>query len=369
MMRLIRSLILTLITLTVIFTVSATVAQDGPLSSPADGVFEFPRDHLLHHDDPLMNGNYVEWLYFTGMVHDETGREWGYQVTLFTQVILERQAFVYDVALSDLLNSQFLHYRGTAAGDPSPASNLIYADAYFQLELAADGWHITFDGDAPDMATGETVPLSLSLNLSPEHYDYFLHGPDGAAEMGDCNGDPTTFDGYTYYYSHPALTTSGTMRVGDNEFVLEGDTWFDHQWGNFKHCTLAWNWFSLRLDDGRYIMLFQFLDARGMPLPDLLGASFLDVDGTLSFWLGPDVVSLTPTRFWTHPERGAVFALEWIIDTPIGTFAVEPYFDNQTPSYLAGMPYYWEGAMRVRETSHEGQQIGTGYLEVVPKAE
>jgi predicted secreted hydrolase len=219
------------------------------------------------------------------------------------------------------------------------------------------------------MSTGEIVPLAMSLALTPDRYDYFLHGPEGSAEMGDCNGDPTTFDGYTYYYSHPALTTTGSISIGDTAFDITGDTWFDHQWGNFKQCTLAWNWFSLRLDDGRYIMLFQFLDDDGSPLPDLLGASLLDADGRVSFWVGADDVRLTPTRFWTHPEQGAIFALEWIIETPVGTFAVEPVFDNQTPSFLPGIPYYWEGVIRVRETSHSGQQIGVGYLEVVPSGD
>ncbi len=39
---------------------SFTSAQDGgSVSHPASEVFDFPRDHLLHQNDLLMNENYI----------------------------------------------------------------------------------------------------------------------------------------------------------------------------------------------------------------------------------------------------------------------------------------------------------------------
>ncbi len=300
-------------------------------------------------------------------MHDDEGHQWGFQITLFTQILLNQQTYLYDVALSDLFSSQFLHFRGTAFRDVGDADELIFQDDLFRLALDDGVWLIHFSGDAPDMGIGGTVPLEIDLSLEPQNYDYYLHGPEGSAEMGECNGDRETFDGYTYYYSHPALTTNGAISVDNTTHSVVGDTWFDHQWGNFLHCNLAWNWFSLRFDDGSFMMLFQFLDDDGNPLPNLLGASYLDTDGTVTYWEGEDDVTLTPTRFWTHPEQKTAFGLEWTVETPVGTFGVAPYFDNQTPSYLAGIPYYWEGAMRVRDSGQSGQQIGIGYLEVVPR--
>jgi hypothetical protein len=47
-----------------------------------------------------------------------------------------------------------------------------------------------------------------------------------------------------------------------------------YQWGNFNRCLLKWNWLSPRLDDGRHLMVFQFVDSQANPLRDGLGLSY-----------------------------------------------------------------------------------------------
>ena len=170
-------------------------------------------------------------------------------------------------------------------------------------------------------------------------------------------------DGYTYYYTNPALTTTAALTIDQQTFTLHGDTWFDHQWGNFNHCLLKWNWFSLRLDDGRYLMIFQFCDAQGNPVPDMLSLSYIDpARDQQQFWTGPEYITLTALRTWTDPATGIRFPLAWEVTTPVGTFGIEPAFDDQVMPPLPKP--YWEGVIVVRQGGVGGSRIGNGYLEL-----
>lgn len=362
-----------LIGLCVLLCTTPTLAQE-PNQGLAKNVFSFPHDHRFHAGDPTINENYIEWVYFTGIVQDGGGVQWGFQFTIFSRLIPNTTltAYLYDMALSDLRTHQFLHSRKLV----SNPNALSFSDAGWQfqdehLSIAyqndTDTWKLNFEGDANDVATRIAVPLSLHLRATNDQYDYYVHNNDGLHPMGhDCVGDKTALDGYTYYYSHPALSTIGSIAVDNISAQVSGATWFDHQWGNFSACPLAWNWFSLRFDDGRYIMLFQLLDPTGTPLPALLGATYVDSTGHVTFWPTEGAVALTPIRTWANPRTDIEFTLGWLLETPIGNFNVEAVFDNQTPDPMEGVPYYWEGVITIREEDEAGISLGTGYLEVVP---
>ena len=335
-------------------------ATDGRL---ARDVYEFPRDHLLHFDDPQMNDDYVEWLYYTGVIQGN-GQFWGYQITLFVRNFADRTIFLYDAAISDLQRQQYIHARYIFQTDEAVVDNRIFHNEHLLIDYAEDTWHIVFNGPATDMHSGAMVDLGLDVtlvNVPDDAYDYVVHQPGGISSMGACAEDVATMQGYTYYYTHPALETSGSLSLDGSQHTVNGTTWMDHQWGNFLRCHLAWNWFSLRLDDGSFWMIFQLLDESGQPLPQLLGVTVIYPDGRVEYLDAG--ITLTPTRYWTHPVSDVDFALEWTVQTPVDTFTIVPYFDNQTPPYTEGVPYYWEGVMGV---FNEGRVVGRAYLEVVP---
>ena len=57
--------------------------------------------------------------------------------------------------------------------------------------------------------------------------------------------------GDSYYYTTPHLETSGKITVGDEIFeIVSGDSWMDHQWGDFGDKGFGWEWFSIRLENG-----------------------------------------------------------------------------------------------------------------------
>lgn len=352
--------------------------EQDPWHGIASAVLDFPRDHRMHHDDPLMNEHYVEWLYFTGILQDETsGAQWGYEITLWQAIIpifdQKQPLFAYDIALSDIQHSHHIVYRlvpvqrkPTQLGELRQQGDTWVYEHSGGLTIrhheTQDIWHLEFTG-IPVAANAGQPPIQLDIELVNDKSDYYTHVPGGLSSIGMCAANQATLDGYTYYYSHPALTTTAAITVNQQTHHLSGDTWFDHQWGNFNYCSLKWNWFSLRLDDGGYMMISQPCDRTGKPLPEWIGLSYIDpVTGQRQFWIGPDVATLTPVRTWTDPETGIDFPLAWEIATPVGAFGIEPAFDGQM---MPPFPKpYWEGVIVVRAGGITGPRIGEGYLEV-----
>ncbi len=325
-----------------------------------------------------MNGHYMEWLYFTGVLHHiATGATWGYQITLWQALIPrfseDRPLFAYDVVLTEVQTRRHIVYRVTPLllaperiGEiRQEGDTWIYEDPgrlLIRHDEAADVWHLEFTGE-PTEANADQPPVQISADLMNDRGGYFTHTADGLVTLGECPADRSTLDGYSYYYSHPALTTVARIGVEDQFLTLAGDTWFDHQWGNFNQCLMSWNWFSLRLDDGRYLMISQSANLAGDPVPGEVIVSLMDVaHGTQQFWAGDDAATLTPLRVWTDPATHHQFPLAWEIVTPAGTFGIEPVFDEQMMPPLP-LPY-WEGIVTVRAGGLSGDVIGDGFLEI-----
>jgi predicted secreted hydrolase len=359
-----------------ILIVAAAISR--PAAQAQAPVLSFPRDHRMHQDDPAMNGQYMEWLYFTGILQDTaTGSTWGYQITLW-QALIPRFSedlplFAYDVALNEVQTRRHIAYRVTPVllsperfgeirheGDTwsyeDPGKLLI------RHQETADVWHLEFSGDPTGNNAGQP-PVRISADLVNDRGAYFAHTADGLVTLGECPSNRATLDGYSYYYSNPALTTTATFSVDGQPLTLSGATWFDHQWGNFNRCLMSWNWFSLRLDDGRYLMVSQSATLAGDPVPGELIVSVMDpARGTQQSWIGDEAATLTPVRVWTDPATHYNFPLAWEIVTPVGAFGIEPAFDEQMMPPLP-LPY-WEGIIVVREGDLSGRVIGDGFLEI-----
>ncbi len=350
----------------------------GPQEEIARAGLNFPRDHRMHQDDPAMNKHYIEWLYFSGILQDEaSGALWGYQITLWQAMLPlvseDKPLFTYDIALSDLQHSRHLVYRGVppllklkSLGKISQqADTWMYehpGGLTIRHQETADVWHLAFTSAAADANAGQP-PIQITADLVNDKSDYYAHSPDGLIRFGSCTASQEPLDGYTYYYTHPALTTTATITIDQQTIRLHGDTWFDHQWGNFNNCVLKWNWFSLRLDNGDSLMIFQFCDGQGDPLPEQLYLSNIDAtSGQQRSWTGSEAVILTPTRTWTDPQTGLAFPLAWEIATPLGRFEIAPAFEDQMMPPLPKP--YWEGVIVVRTAGVDGEPIGYGYLEV-----
>lgn len=352
-------------TLVAIFSVP-TYAQEGDSIVPA---YELPADHYPHVSDDIADPNqFIEWYYFTGVMTDQDGRLWGYQVTLFIALFDGVPGYLYDVAVSDAENQQFWHYRGIATDPTTDNTNgLLFDDGIFRLayHVDADSWSYRFKANTETVDGSNAADITLVGTLATDSVDYFSQVPENSvAPLGSCATDITTLEGYTYYYSNPKLVSTITLRIGEDTYALGGDTWFDHQWGNFAHCYLAWNWFSFRLDDGSSIMIFQYFEADGAPYS--LGATYRSSDGDVDYWTEVDGLVLTPLRTWENPRNGLVVPLDWQLITPAGEFYMTPLFDDQMPVTNDFTPPYWEGLVSVRDGGPNGDELGISYFEGVP---
>lgn len=345
----------------------------------AENVFDFPVDHVLHQPHAIVKNMelFVEWLYWTGALKDvDTGDLYGIQYTLFHLNIQPGLlAYANHVAISDTYNSQHMFYgcstlpdqaNITNDTDPNRGSYWRFNDNQTTLTYwkDLDAWSIVTRENAPYYGT-QGKNISMNLTMTTDKVGYYLQTPSGINDQGTCLGiGSEDIAGRSYYYSHPAMSTTGTLTIDGRNINVIGDTWFDHQWGGFGECYPAWDWFSLRLDNGSFVMLYNLRDPFGNIIPNQRGLTYIAPEGNITWWSGENAANLTAIRWWRQSPLGTRYPLDWTLDTPIGKFAVEPYFDEQTMEIASSPIKYWEGIIRVRAGDLSGKQIGIGYMEL-----
>jgi predicted secreted hydrolase len=358
---------------------NASTSSGDTNTGRAGEIFNFPEDHLLHQPQSVVKNitDYTEWLYWTGILRDvKTGDLYGFQYTLFHQNLMPGViGFVNHVAISDVLNSQHPRNRYFMLPNQSQIINGTdgkkgdywrYQDDQTTLTYwkNLDAWSIVSHGNvSSDGGHGQNV--SINLTLLNDTADYYLEWPEGIGSMGACAEiNSQSLVGRSNYYSHPKMNTTGTLTIDGRTVQVSGDSWFDHQWGGYDQCYPAWDWFSLRLDDGSFVMLFNFKDPSLNNLPDQRSLTFIDPEGNVKWWSGEDAANLTITRWWRSDLFNFSYPVEWTLSTPIGNYSLEPYFDEQIMNVDEGEPKYWEGIMQVREEDPSGKQIGMAYMEL-----
>lgn len=318
--------------------------------------YEFPRDHGNHRDFK------TEWWYFTGNLHAPDGREFGYQLTFFRQGITQADdriplsRFVTgDIkfahfTVSDLAGKKFHFFQKISRG--------AYGDAGFAKEgrLAwIDDWQC---------AAGETFSLraaegnvAIDLNLRPAKPPV-IHGTDGFSRKGAATGQAS------HYYSLTRLATSGTLRLGNEEISVSGESWFDHEWATNQlgENQVGWDWFSLQFRDGSELMVFQLRTRDGGVDPHSAG-TFVGADGRVTALSAADF-SLEPLGQWRSPATDASYPVTWRLDVKSLGMTVEVKAASENQELLLQPITYWEGAVRAAGT-RQGQTVeAKGYLEM-----
>jgi predicted secreted hydrolase len=199
--------------------------------------------------------------------------------------------------------------------------------------------------------SGERYELSLDLVLTRP---YALHGPLGvcAVDMGPA--------GTSYFYSGTDLNGVGFLTMDGARQAVRASAWMDHRWGRWQsHRAFAgWDWFSLRLDDGSRVMLFDFRDEQCSVYPES-GGTWIAADGTTQHLSGADY-ALNVLEQWTSPTTGGTYPVKWRLTMPgYGVQAtVGATFPEQEMAIRVG-PTYWQGSVAV-----DGTVQGVGYVEM-----
>ncbi|HEX8294855.1 MAG TPA: lipocalin-like domain-containing protein [Chthoniobacteraceae bacterium] len=327
--------------------------------------YAFPRDHFPHPEFK------TEWWYFTGNLRDENGRRFGYQATFFRQGMRtpaqrggERSRFI----VNDL---KFAHFAFTeVAAKRFRFEQKISRGAFGEAGFAAangttgdqrlawiDDWQLTLrEGDQFSLKA-KAKGVELQLELSPGK-PWVAHGTNGVSQKAEGIGRAS------HYYSGTRMPTTGQVKLDGRAIEVRGESWFDHEWGSnqLAENQVGWDWFSIQLEDGSELMLYQ-MRLRDGTLDPASSGSFISAEGKVHALLRDDY-RLTPKSFWKSPASGGKYPVRWEVVVP----SLDLRLEVSTPvseQELALTPIaYWEGLIDVAGTRAGRPVRGHGYLEL-----
>ncbi|MEX2466860.1 MAG: lipocalin-like domain-containing protein [Gemmatimonadota bacterium] len=354
--------------------------------------FDFPADHGPH------PGFRTEWWYVTGNLTDKDARSFGFQFTIFRSALAPmppaldskwatNQAYMGHFTLTDVAAGTFRAFERFARGaaglagaelgaagrdvpavgpsqrsaPPAGSAQPWIPPAGSGLRVWIEDWSLTgvTEGNGFPMrmrASEDGVSLDLRLDAGKP---VVFQGDRGLSQKGPEPGNAS------YYYAHTRLPASGTVVIQADTFDVSGLAWMDREWSTsaLSGDQVGWDWFSLQLDDGWEVMVYQLRLADGTPDP-LSDGVLIDPDGEkIPLEWGTDV-RLEPTGSWTSPIDGARYPSGWRLLAPSQgvDLRIEPVLDDQELDLAFR---YWEGAVDVHGTGAGGVPVsGRGYVEL-----
>ncbi len=303
----------------------------------------FPQDYGPH------PGFRLEWWYVTANLRAADGEQLGLQWTLFRQATKPGK--------SNVGWSGHEFWMGHAA--------LTTATAHFDAEKLArggtgqagaaaspisawiDDWQ--FAASSTDKtyslkAGGDTFRYALALTETGPHV---RHGDNGFSVKSD-QGQAS------YYFSHPFLQATGTVTIGDKDYVVTGNAWLDREWSSqpLAQHQSGWDWFSLKFKTGERLMVFGLRDTAGGMYRS---GSWIQADGSL-LALKEDDIKLIPLNTTTVegrpvPTRWRVVVASQGVDLTVSALNPDSWMQTSIP--------YWEGPVNA-----EGSHAAVGYLEM-----
>ncbi len=343
--------------------VSALAIADNWKRIAAPLATSFPRDHGSHDEYR------TEWWYATGIVHTtDAARRFGWQLTFFRQGVepgehaegeplldvhdvLAAHFAVVDLQTHAIVHAERIRRRTPDLADASALDLDVTLDGWSMQRRAADEGPSDVDAHARDRDAG----IALDFALHPIK-PLVLHGSQGVSVKGGERGNASA------YVSWTRMSVSGTLSIAGEKLPVEGDAWFDHEWGTTQlgAGVVGWDWFGVHLDDGRDLMCYRLRRADGSTTSQSSG-TLIDRDGKAQH-LDSTEVRLVPTRTWTSPHTQAEYPAHWHLEVPkkrIDLQVVPMAQDCEIDARGSTGNVYWEGPVQVT-----GSSGGTGYGEL-----
>lgn len=313
----------------------------------------FPRDHLSH------PGFRTEWWYLTANLETEQGQWIAVQWTLFR---IATQPFAGSENATGWQDTQrFMAHAVVTTAEKRWQAERFARGGIGQAgvegkpyRLWLDNWRWQGLDSSPFPATltfaDVSADASMAATLNIRSYGNLVR----QGEAGYSQKDPMDPRLASYYYSMPFLLLDGVVTLDGVPVAVKGEGWFDREWSSqamSEHQT-GWDWFSLHLDDGRALMLYQLRSTQHDPF---VFGSLSWPDGR-SIALSSDQASLTPIA--TTTLSGRTFPIRWHLQVP----AQQIDLDVQAQREDQLLPFifqYWEGPVTA-SGSHHGQ----GFMEL-----
>jgi predicted secreted hydrolase len=339
-------------------------------SSPTDSLafkkvfsptsLQFPQDLGPHEDYQ------TEWWYYTGNLTTDTGRPFGYELTIFRRGLTPgliqptgtdpsawhtNQVYFAHFTLSDIQQQTFYPAERFSRG----AANLAGAQSQ-PYQVWIEDWRIQAVEPNVVQLSAKTDEVTLKLRLQ-QTLAPILQGDHGYSQKGPELGNAS------YYYSIVQQPTQGTISIQGETFAVNGVSWKDHEYSTsaLSPGTEGWDWFSLQFDDGSALMLYGLRQADGTMMPQSSG-TFIAADGKTQH-LGPTDWTTEVLATWKSPKSGAQYPARWRFTLPTlaTTLTVQPLMADQE---LRLSTTYWEGAVQVAGERADHPIHGFGYTEL-----
>jgi len=346
-------------------------AADWQLAVPG-WRYEFPRDHFIHPDFK------TEWWYFTGHLSDDRGNRFGFELTFFRQGLRspstrnsETSRFLVNdlkfahFAITDLSAGQFHFQQKLSRGafdeagfTPFPDSTSPVSALRSPVSLAwLEDWSLEWLGGESFRlrAKGEGTALDLHLsNTKP----WVIHGENGVSQKADGAGHAS------HYYSGTRLASEGQLSVSGKTMRVSGESWLDREWATNQLAPgqAGWNWFSIQLDDGTELMLYQMRGTDGSLDPNSSG-TFIARNGAAEH-LRRDEYQLTVDGFWKSPATQGRYPIAWQLAIPKLGIALRITTPVSNQELVVKPIVYWEGLIDVDGLRSGAKVRGQGYMEL-----
>ncbi len=337
--------------------VAGAAAAPGPWKEAAPGrPIVLPADHASHPDYKL------EWWYYTGNLDADDGKRFGYQLTFFRIGVdpspvnpsrwAVRDLYMTHLALTDVTGRTYRFTERMNRAGPGWAG--ASTDAY---RVWNEDWEAVLGPEGVHHLTARSAGFGLDLALEATRPPV-LHGDHGYSRKGAAPANAS------HYYSLTRMPTHGTVTLAGRAFTVTGLSWMDHEFGTsfLEPEQVGWDWFSIQLEDGRDLMIFQLRRADGSIDPRSSG-TLVEPGGTIIPITVADGFRLEPGRTWTSAASGARYPVGVDDDIPARglTLSVTAAVEDQELRAANGSGVtYWEGAIDVTGPGIRGR----GYLEM-----
>ncbi|MEN1680861.1 MAG: lipocalin-like domain-containing protein [Planctomycetota bacterium] len=321
--------------------------------------FAFPRDHGAHNDFR------IEWWYYTGNLTAEDGRRFGYQLTFFRTGLNYEPVSSSRWAVRDLYTAHFAVADLTAKrhrfAERNRRAGINEAGAEADRLCVWNGaWRAEQEGETHTLWAASDG-FAISLDLTPTK-GAVLHGDGGLSQKGPAEGNAS------YYYTMPRMASVGTVTVEGEQFRVTGESWMDHEFSTsfLEAGQLGWDWFSIQLDNGAELMLYQ-MRREGGQADDYSSGTYVTTEGEPIHLRREDFVIEPQTTTWRSPETDAEYPQSWRLLVPklclelsvASAFGAQEMATGATTGIA-----YWEGVVDTTGSIDGNKINGRGFVEL-----
>jgi predicted secreted hydrolase len=321
-------------------------------------ILSFPADHGAHPDYR------IEWWYLTANLSGPDNEPYGVQWTLFRVAVnpttpqkAEKQSsgeqlFMAHVGITTPTDHlSFQRYAHGGENNQSARAGVIAVPFAAWL----DDWVLESSGR-------DWLPMEVRAKQDNQAFHLELRSDMPPLLQGDAGFSQKHIDGGgSHYYSQPFLKASGELSLNGKIIPVSGNAWLDREWGSqfLQADQVGWDWFSLHLDSGEKLMLFQLRQqADEKSRGNFIHGSLIQADGTRTLLDQRQIQLKVLNETWVNDRS---LPLKWQIKLPQinRQFNIEASHPDQWMD--VDFPY-WEGVVRVVGSGPENS--GRGYMEL-----